>query len=478
VSLAFQMRRLARHSAIYGVGGLVSRILATVLLPLYTHYLRPDAYGRVEIVTAATAVLAIVLQLGISSAFFRFYFDAKERAEKLTVVRTSFWFTMATATVGLVLGLVFANEIGHAIGLGHDPWLVRAGAVGLWAQTNYQQLTALFRVEERSTAYAIASVANVLITVAAMVLFVAVFHWGAVGLVVGNFTGTLIVYLALLAYRTEQLGLEFDRALFRRMQKFGMPLVPSALALWAINFVDREFISWYKGNAEVGVYSAAVKIASVITFVMIAFRTAWPAFAYSIDDDREAKRTYSFVLTYLLAFASWAALALGGLAPWWTRLLTDPKYARAEKGIAWLAFAGAVYAGYTVLAIGSGRARRTQLNWIVSGAGAVVNVALNFWLVPAYGMVGAAISTLAAYVVLFLGMTLYAQSVYRVPYQWRRVVTVVGAAVALNVAARAPELAFVPSLLLVGAYPLVLAVLGFYLPAERARLRRFIPLLS
>src|SRR5205823_11143696 len=76
MSLAFQMRRLVRHSAVYGIGGLVSRILATILLPLYTHYLPPDAYGRVEIVTAATAVLAIVLQLGIASAFFRFYFDA------------------------------------------------------------------------------------------------------------------------------------------------------------------------------------------------------------------------------------------------------------------------------------------------------------------------------------------------------------------------------------------------------------------
>ena len=96
---------------------------------------------------------------------------------------------------------------------------MRAGAVGLWAQTNYQQLTALFRVEERSVAFAIASVANVLITVGAMVLFVAVFHWGAIGLIVGNFTGTLIVYLVLLAYRREQLGLEFDRELFRRMQK-------------------------------------------------------------------------------------------------------------------------------------------------------------------------------------------------------------------------------------------------------------------
>jgi O-antigen/teichoic acid export membrane protein len=473
--LGQELRRLGRHSAIYGLGGLVSRILATLLLPLYTHYLPPGSYGRVELVTAATAVLAIVLQLGIASAFFRFYFDAKADTEKLTVIRTSFWFTMAMSTVGLVLGLVFAGPISHWLGLGHDPMLVRAGAVGLWAQTNYQQLTALFRVEERSTQYAMASVANVLITVAAMVLFVAVFHWGAVGLVVGNFTGTLAVYVVLLAYRNEQLGLEFDTGLLRKMQQFGMPLVPSALALWTINFVDREFVSWYKGNAEVGVYSAAVKIAGVITFVMVAFRTAWPAFAYSIEDDREAKRTYSFVLTYLLTLTSWVALALGALAPWWVRLLTDPRYQRAEKGVALLAFAGAVYAGYVVLAIGSGRARKTQLNWVVTGVGAALNIGLNFWLVPRWGMVGAAISTAAAYAVLFVGMTLYAQRVYPVQYQWRRVVTCVGAAVALTVAARATHLPLAPSVLLVLAYPLALAVLGFYLPAERQRLRRLVP---
>jgi O-antigen/teichoic acid export membrane protein len=473
--LGQELNRLGRHSAIYGLGGLVSRILATLLLPLYTHYLPPGAYGRVEIVTAATAVLAIVLQMGISSAFFRFYFDAKERTEKLTVIRTSFWFTMAMSTVGLALGVLFASPLAHVLGLGHDATLVRAGAVGLWGQTNYQQLTALFRVEERSTQYAIASVANVLITVAAMVLFVAVFHWGAVGLVAGNFTGTLVVYLALVAYRSEQLGVEFDTSLLRGMQRFGMPLVPSALALWTINFVDRQFIVHYKDAAEVGVYSAAVKIAAVITFMLVAFRTAWPAFAYSIEDDRDAKRTYAFVLTYLMTLTSWAALALGALAPWLVQLLTNPRYQRAEEGVATLAFAGAVYAGYVVLAIGSGRARRTQLNWVVTGVGAAVNVGLNIWLVPRWGMVGAAISTAAAYVVLFVGMTLYAQHVYPVHYQWRRVVTCVGAAVGLTIAARAAHLPLAPSALLVLAYPLALAALGFYLPAERKRLRRLVP---
>jgi len=477
VRLGLELRRLARHSAIYGLGGLVSRILATLLLPLYTHYLPTGAYGQVEIVTATTAVLAIVLQMGIATAFFRFYFDEQEPAGRLRVVRTSFWFTMAMSTVGLVLGLAFAGPLGHWIGLGHAVNLVRAGAVGLWAQTNYQQLTALFRVEERSVQYAVASVANVLITIAAMVVFVAVFHWGAIGLVVGNFTGTLAVYLALLAYRREQLGAEFDRGLLRKMQKFGMPLVPSALALWAINWIDREFVVWYKGAGEVGVYSVAVKVASIITFVMVAFRTAWPAFAYSIEDDRDARRTYSFVLTYLLAAVSWFALALGGLAPWWVRLLTSREsYHAAEKAVGVLAFAFALYAGYTVLAIGSGRARRTQLNWVVTGIGAAVNVGLNFWLVPAYGFVGAAVATLAAYAVLFVGMTVYAQSVYPVPYQWRRVLTVVGAGAGLTVAARAPHLPLAPSFLLVAAYPLALALLGFYLPAERARLRRLVPI--
>jgi O-antigen/teichoic acid export membrane protein len=140
--------------------------------------------------------------------------------------------------------------------------------------------------------------------------------------------------------------------------------------------------------------------------------------------------------------------------------------------VALLAFAFAIYAGYTVLAIGSGRARRTQMNWVVTGIGAAVNVGLNFVLIPRYGMVGAAISTAIAYLILFVGMWIYAQSVYPVAYQWRRNVTAVLLAIALTVVARAPDLSFAPSLLLVLAYPLLLLPLGFYNVAELGRLRR------
>jgi O-antigen/teichoic acid export membrane protein len=256
-----------------------------------------------------------------------------------------------------------------------------------------------------------------------------------------------------------------------------MPLVPSALALWAINFIDRWFVAYYKGQTEVGVYSVAVRIASAVIFLLLAFRTAWPAFAYSITDDRDAKRAYSFVLTYVLLVTCWLSAALALLAPWLVKLLArNPGFARASEAVGLLAFSAAVYAGYTVLAIGSGRARKTQLNWVISGLAAAVNIGLNVLLIPRYGMIGAAVSTLVAYVVLFFAMLWYAQAVYPVAYQWRRVATVTGVAAALALIGRFAGVPLAVAILLAVVYPLLLLALGFFLPAERRRLRQLVPL--
>src|SRR5712691_3092894 len=166
-----QLKRLARHSAIYGLGGLVSRILAVLLLPLYTHYLTTADYGKIETLTAASTVLVIVLRGGISSAFFRFYFDTQDAAGRIRIVRTSFWFTMTAASAGLAAGLVLAGPIADALRLGSGgASLTRAAAIGLWAQMNYEQLTSLFRVEERSVQFVLASLTNILLTLGARAL--------------------------------------------------------------------------------------------------------------------------------------------------------------------------------------------------------------------------------------------------------------------------------------------------------------------
>jgi O-antigen/teichoic acid export membrane protein len=184
------------------------------------------------------------------------------------------------------------------------------------------------------------------------------------------------------------------------------------------------------------------------------------------------------VLTYLVALASWGATALGLLAPWLVQLLApaNDEFWPGERVVAPLAFAAAIFAGYIVVSIGVGRARRTGFNWVITGTAAIANVALNILLVPEYGMEGAAAAAVVSFAMLFAGMALHAQRVYPVPYQWRRVATALAAGVALVIAARALEAPLWVSILLVPAYPVALLALGFYLPAERSRLRALIPL--
>jgi len=476
VPIGGQLRRLGKHSVIYGLGGLVSRILAVILLPLYTRYLSPADYGKVETLIALTTVVGIVLRMGISSAFFRFYFDSPDADHRRVVLRTSFWFTMTMATLGMVVGILLRAQISDVLfGTTANADLVAASFVGLWCGMNWEQLTSLFRVEERSVAFVVASVTNILITIGATLVLVVALDQGPLGVIVGTFTGTLAVYVVLLGYRREQLGLQFDRHLFREMNRFGLPLVPTALFLWTTNFSDRLFLVKLADATEVGLYSVGVRIASAMVLLLTAFRLAWPAFAYSIDDEREARRTYAYVLSYLIVFTTWVATGLTLLSPWIVEWLAAPSFADASQVVGPLVFASVAFGGYIVVAIGVGRARRTQFNWVVTGLAAGVNIALNFALIPPYGMMGAAIATIAAYTTMFVGMSWWSQRIYYVPYQWRRVLTAGLAGVALAAAGKLVGGGLPVAVLLSLAYPVLLLPLGFYLPAERraigARLR-------
>jgi O-antigen/teichoic acid export membrane protein/glycosyltransferase involved in cell wall biosynthesis len=473
--LASQLRRLGRHSLIYGIGGLVSRVIAVLLLPVYTRYLTPADYGKIETLLALTTVMGLMLRAGITSAFFRFYFDVEDDDGRLRVLRTSFWFTMGGGTLGLVLLLALADPVSTLLfGSADAANLVRAAGVALWATVNYEQMTALFRVEERSVAFVCASLANVFLTIGITLLLVVAMEKGAIGVIVGNFSGTLIVYLALLGYRREQLGLQFDRGLLREMNRFGIPLVPTALFLWVTNFSDRFFLVKLDDVSEAGLYSVGVRVASAMVLLLTAFRMAWPAFAYSIKEEREARRTYAYVLTYLTVVTAWVALALTLLSPWLVELLAAPKFAESSRVVGPLAFATVAYGAYIVIAIGVGRARRTQFNWVVTGAAAAVNVALNLALIPPYGMMGAAIATVAAYSTMAVGMAWWSQRIYPVPYQWRRVATAAAAAVGLAAIGKELDAGLAAVVVLTLAYPLALLALGFTSSEERRRLTRLV----
>jgi len=488
-SLASQLFELSRHSVIYGIGGLVSRFLAVLMLPLYTSYVSVGDYGRIELLMSVMAVAVVVIRGGANFGFIRFYFVDKAPEYRRRLIRTCFWAQMGYSTLVLTLCIVFASEIARWLNVNWRPGaglqgsgtsLVVATAVLLWVNVNYAQMTNLFRAEQRSVAFSIATLLNIGITVPLTVILVVVYKHGPLGIIVGNLSGTLVVFIALLGYRREQLGLQFDRKLLHTLNRFGIPLMAAALATWVMNFGDRFMLAkLLHGNYalhQLGQYSLAVKISSAMVLLFTAFQVAWPAFAYSIDDEGEAKRAYSFVLTYLMFIAAWTAVGLSLFAPWLVRLLARrPGYWPAADAIPALAFGSIFFAGFIVVTIATGRARQTQFNWVATTAGALLNFALNLWLIPAYGMLGAAYATLAGYILIMVLRTWNAQRVYPVPYQWRRVAVLVAAAGALTAIGKEMPQSLPLAIGLTLAYPLLLAAVGFYLPAERKRLRRLLP---
>ena len=149
-SLSSQLRGLGRDSVIYGIGGLMSRFLAVVMLPLYTSYVSPGDYGRIELLMTVMAVAVVVIRGGANFGFIRFYFLDKDPAYRRRLIRTVFWAQMGYSTLGLVLCVLFASQLAGWLGVAFEPGkhlqgsgtnLVLATAVLLWVNVNYAQMT-------------------------------------------------------------------------------------------------------------------------------------------------------------------------------------------------------------------------------------------------------------------------------------------------------------------------------------------------
>ena len=106
-----RLKELLRHSAIYGLGSIVARVLGVLLLPLYTRYLSPSDYGLIETLVALSAVLTALVAQGMKSAFFRFYFDSAEPERRLSSSAPPSGTCLVASTAVTVAGIALASPI-------------------------------------------------------------------------------------------------------------------------------------------------------------------------------------------------------------------------------------------------------------------------------------------------------------------------------------------------------------------------------
>jgi O-antigen/teichoic acid export membrane protein len=476
------LRRLATTGAAYTAASIFSKVIAVVLLPLYTRYLTTEDYGAAEVLFAAVVTASIVVRLGLIEAILRFYYLDEEDSRE--VVRSTFAGLFWLATIGALVLLPFANPIAEALldpkkaaEVGQMAELVRIAIGGLWVLTMWEFMLTLFRLEERARAYFVTTLLNVLAAIGLTVVLVVGFEDGARGLLLGSYASGGVFVLGLIVFQRRRLSLRFDPALLRRLFRFGLPTMPAEASLYLLNFVDRLIIVRSLGLAEAGLYSLAVKFAQAVNILVRGFQLAWPPLAYSIRDDDEARRAYALVVTLFVAGCAWVVTGMWLLSRWIVRALAAPEFFGSYKAIGLIATAVTLYALYLVLVVILGRTGRTEFNFPAALGALVANVALNVVLVPALGIAGAGLALVISYLVVLGLMYVFTQRLFPVPYEWGRLLRVV-ATVAVLVGVG--EL-FVPTsgalgllirTILFSAYPLALLATGFFTAGERRWLVR------
>jgi O-antigen/teichoic acid export membrane protein len=471
------LKRLLSSFGAYQVPSIVQKLLAVLLLPVYTGRIVPSGYGIVETLATFVIFISIVVRFGIIESFLRYYFEDADAARRDALVRRAAVFLFATTTVACAILAIPAGPLARLVTSEHVPGAFRVSVLGIWSFTNLELAQAVLRVDERLRAYATVGTINVVVTVAASVMLVVLLGKGYNGLLIANYGTSTLVLLGLWWHLRARLLNSVRPAhgaadSFRTLFRFGLPTVPAEASVYALSVLDRQYIVHHQGAAAAGRYAIAIKVAGAIAFIVTAFQYAWPPLAYSIHDDAQAARLYALVTTYYALIAGWVVAGLALEGRYVIRVLAPHAgYYAAYRAIPWVSLGWAMYGLWVVLLVVAGRAKVTRRNFPAALIGLAVNIVLLLLLVPRYGIAGGGVALCGAYVAMLTVMHLLVRRAFPVTFEWRRLAQLVlvfgGLAVAGDLLLPTSGFGgFLTRALVFLAMPLVLWLTGFVHRAE------------
>ncbi len=476
-----ELKRLGRETLIYGLSTVAGRALNFLLLPLYTHCLSPSDYGVVATLFAYLAFGSVLYAHGMDFAFMRHAGEEDGRE-----FSTSFW-SLAGAACLLSLGLhAFAEPARAALGLPEGSAdLVRYGAWILAFDALALIPFAELRLSHRAGVYAGIKAANIAMNLALNYVFLVVLRLGVRGVFLASLVTAAATFVMVSPVLAGRLRAVFDKGLHRALLRFALPLVPAGLASMSVQVIDRPILKYLTDDATVGLYQANYRLGIVMMMVVNMFDAAWRPFFLEKKAAPDADKVLARVLTYFAFGASLVFLAMtffvdrlvaiplpGG------RPLIHPAY-WGGLAVVPVVTLGYLFNGFYVNFLAPVTlAKRSELVAYATAAGAAVNVAANFALIPRLGMMGAAWATLAAYAAMAGALYFFGRRVRPIDYEWGRLARL-GAAVALAVLAfqRFDGPSAHRDLLRLGlllAVPGALAAAGFFDARERAAFKEWL----
>jgi O-antigen/teichoic acid export membrane protein len=398
-----------RRIGLLAVTNVLSGLSSLILLAILTRALTVAQYGRWSLILVTVTLIPQLTTLGLTYAMIRYLPTANEQDTREIFYSILFVIACVSAIIATVLCLLapqlaqslFQSDLTIALLLPLNIFFASVSAV----------LLDYFRAREETKRYFILSTFRAYLIVA----FVAVFAFlgyglqGAViGLLLGQLFGvTLTSYLIL-----REIGVALPKFVHTREHiALSLPLVPGGLSTWIVDSSDRYLIGILLGVAAVGYYSPAYTLGSTIGLISAPFTLMLPAvLSRNYDENRieDVKMIMKYSLKYFSGIAIPSIFIVSVLSKPVLSIFSTPQIAANAYFVTPFVAAGTLLQGATgvivVILMLRKQTSAAGTIWIISAA---LNFGLNLVLIPYLGILGAALTTLFAYLCAFVLTTAY-----------------------------------------------------------------------
>ncbi|MBN1465780.1 oligosaccharide flippase family protein [candidate division KSB1 bacterium] len=489
MSIFISIKRLFQHSAVYGIGHILNRLITFLLIPLYSNTFAKDELGVYTLVFSYIVILTVVYSYGLDTAFFRFYILDDTPAGRDKVFSTAYNSIFLTSLLlsgiimlirGPLAARLFSPEI-HALPVDLPLMIVLSAGI-LFFDSMMLMPSLILRAEEKPMQFIFFKFLNVVINFACNFMFIINLKMGIEGIFVANLVSSALTFLLMLPIVLSHFKLIFHWPTFKDLFAFGIPYLPSTLSVGLMDTIDKIILERLDSVEMVGLYGPNAKMGMFMALFITAFRFAWHPFFLSTSKQANAQEVFKKVFTYVILACSFVFLFFSLFIDDIVRLrvgrfsLLGEEYWEGTVVVPIIFLAYIFYAAYINFIIGIYLEKKTKYLPFITGAGVLGNIAALYLLIPTIGFVGAAWARVVAYMIMASALYVVGQRLYPVQHEWGRMVKMGLVVAAIFVLGRSDWVA--SSVLLKTAlfllYPAALFVVRFFEKSELSAMKRML----
>lgn len=478
------IKSTVKDTVIYGFGNIAIKVIGLVLIPLYTDpdFFSIEEFGIIGLLDISGLLLTSILTFSLPQSFTRWYWDKEYKSNQKGLFFLTLIFQIGVSII-LCLLLIPLSGTFSKILFDTTDWslVIKLVILSSSIQVIDNMINTLMRLQSRSALYTLSNILKLFIVLSLTLFFILYYKMGIEGIFLAQVIGNIIFFLMLSGYTIRNCSVYFNWQTIREMNLYGFPIYLGGVSAVLLNIIDRYSLNYMSLLRSVAFYTLAIKISSVIKLVFVdSVKLAiLPVFLKKMDS-QDNKRFYSKILLYSSFVIMYAIVGLSVFSLEITKVISTSKdFWNSVIIIPILSLSVFFINMKEITLYGLHITKKSKMIGKLIVVATAFGLLMNIILIPAWDITGAAVATFLTQVFYFFLSYHFAQKVFFVPYQIKKLFLLFIAGALFSISGLLLNGFDLPMRLsikfvIVVLFPFVLYLFNFYEQVELQAIKGFI----